>query len=93
MMSKYNAAGRQSSAPDTGAPLKLMVANVDTVLDKVRPYLITDGGNVLVWGVALGKARGGGKGGTSRSGQNVYLCNGGGVRVLGELGGDDEDGH
>jgi len=35
-------------------PLELTVANVDMVLDDVRPYLIADGGNVEVVGVELG---------------------------------------
>ncbi|GAB0489291.1 hypothetical protein MMPV_000508 [Pyropia vietnamensis] len=30
------------------APMELTVANVDTVLDEVRPYLLSDGGNISV---------------------------------------------
>ena len=37
--------------PLGGRGLELTVANVDTVLDEVRPYLVADGGNVAVVGV------------------------------------------
>ena len=35
-----------SSSPATGGPLELTEANVEAVLDEVRPYLMADGGNV-----------------------------------------------
>lgn len=34
--------------PDQSTVLELNIANVDKVLDEVRPYLIADGGNVEV---------------------------------------------
>jgi len=36
------------STLDDGEPLELTIENVDRVLDEVRPYLISDGGNVSV---------------------------------------------
>jgi len=36
------------STDDHSTSLDLTVANVDKVLDEVRPYLIADGGNVEV---------------------------------------------
>ena len=47
------AAGGDAStaAASRSAGLELTVANVDTVLDEVRPYLVADGGNVAVVGV------------------------------------------
>jgi Fe-S cluster biogenesis protein NfuA len=48
-------ARKQSSSPiiDDGEPLELGIENVDKVLDDVRPYLISDGGNVCVQNVDL----------------------------------------
>ena len=40
-----------TAAASRSAGLELTVANVDTVLDEVRPYLVADGGNVAVVGV------------------------------------------
>jgi len=45
---------KQSSSPiDDGELLELGIENVDNVLDEVRPYLISDGGNVCVQNVDL----------------------------------------
>ena len=54
--------------PDAGAPLELTVANVDAVLDEVRLYLISDGGNVSVRGVDDGEDGGGARGGRRGAG-------------------------
>lgn len=51
-----------ASAFDSDTPLELNVDNVDKVLDEVRPYLISDGGNVSVQQVN-----------TASEGGNVYL--------------------
>ncbi len=45
--SNREAAGRVPGAPDAEL-LELSQANVDAVLDSVRPYLLSDGGNVSV---------------------------------------------
>lgn len=39
--------GAPSSA-GTAMPMELTAANIDTVLDEVRPYLLSDGGNISV---------------------------------------------
>ncbi|KAL3778167.1 hypothetical protein ACHAW5_008969 [Stephanodiscus triporus] len=54
-----------SPAEDMGQPLDLTIENVDAVLDEVRPYLISDGGNVSVRGVDDGDGKDGPR--------NVYL--------------------
>jgi len=43
--------GSGAAATPTSAGSELTIDNVDTVLDQVRPYLISDGGNVAVVGV------------------------------------------
>ena len=74
--SEYDdATKKQSSATtsDAGSPLELTVENVDAVLDEVRPYLISDGGNVSVRGVG-GDGDGDGEGTPPSGGRkNVYL--------------------
>ena len=73
--SEYDdATKKQSSATtlDSGSPLELTVENVDAVLDEVRPYLISDGGNVSVRGVGEGED-GDGKETPSGGRKNVYL--------------------
>lgn len=42
------AVAKSASLHPDGRPLELTVENVDKVLDEVRPYLISDGGNVSV---------------------------------------------
>lgn len=44
-------AGKVAQAQEEAPLLEMNVANVDKVLDEVRPYLIADGGNVEVVGV------------------------------------------
>ena len=44
-------AGQGGSSTSAASTLDFTVANVNKVLDEVRPYLIADGGNVEVLGV------------------------------------------
>jgi Fe-S cluster biogenesis protein NfuA len=55
--SEYESSERSSALPedDGTTPLELNVENVDAVLDEVRPYLISDGGNVSVRSVDEGR--------------------------------------
>ena len=74
--SEYDDATKKQSSDttsDAGSPLELTVENVDAVLDEVRPYLISDGGNVSVRGVG-GDGDGDGEGTPPSGGRkNVYL--------------------
>ena len=73
--SEHDESAKQSSSPvDAGIPLplELTVENVDAVLDEVRPYLISDGGNVSVRGVD-DKVLEGEEGGGAPMPRNVYL--------------------
>lgn len=48
VVSPFESASAAASSMLDGEPLDLTIENVDKVLDEVRPYLISDGGNVSV---------------------------------------------
>ena len=93
--SEHDAAkGRRAAPGAAGAPPELTAENVDAVLDEVRPYLISDGGNVSVRSVGDGEGGGGrGDNGAAGRAEERVPRPRGGVRILRQLDGDDEDGN
>jgi len=90
--SEHDAAeGRRATPGAAGAPPELTAENV---LDEVRPYLISDGGNVSVRSVGDGEGGGGrGDNGAAGRAEERVPRPRGGVRILRQLDGDDEDGN